>query len=251
MSVGVSVHEGMLSVRSSRVSAWTGSGVASLGRRGATSSRVGRVGVDCETSAIILLRSVKRAMGVGIVGLGMLVVCDAKIGVLGIGCKKKGTPRIEASRYCRCGIVLLEELGGVLAFVDESLDLVDNALAVGCIGYAEPMGCCVEHFDGGSLLVDELVDHERDEELSFQVLHVLGVGEELFEVGFGVLEIVGSEAPNVHGDGCVVGNGDPLSILVLVAYGSVDTHDFSALYDGREVSIGVGGAYAASNGAAF
>lgn len=64
----MSAHEGMLSVRSSIVSAWTGRGLASLGRRVATSSKEGRVGVSCETSAIILLRPVKRAMGVGIVG---------------------------------------------------------------------------------------------------------------------------------------------------------------------------------------
>ena len=58
-----------------------------------------------------------------------------------------------------------EQFVGIDALVDETLDTVDGGLTVGGVGDAEPLRRGVEHLAGGSTLGDELVDHQRDEEL--------------------------------------------------------------------------------------
>ena len=146
---------------------------------------------------------------------------------------------------------LLEEFAGIYPLLYEFLYFLDDAWPVGGVSDAEPLAGGVEHLHGGGILADEFVDHEWDEELRLEVLHVLRVAEELLEISLAVLEIVGSEAPHVHADGCVVVNGDPFPVLVLVADGSVDPHDFRSFHDGGEVPLFVFRADAPCHGAVF
>ena len=76
----------------------------------------------------------------------------------------------------------LKKLVGVNALVDQLLDAVNGVLTIGSIGHTEPLGGGVEHFAGSGAFGDELVDHQGDKELGLQVLHVLGVREELLEI---------------------------------------------------------------------
>ena len=82
--------------------------------------------------------------------------------------------------------------------VNEFLDASNSSVAISCIGNSEPFAGGVEDLTGGCTLGDELVDHQWDKELGFQVLHVLGVAEELAEISLAMLEVVGCEAPHVH-----------------------------------------------------
>ncbi len=90
-------------------------------------------------------------------------------------------------KICRCpdhdGCFQLRRAGGIGSVVYKRLNLVDNALAVSGIGHAKPFAGGVEHFNSRCALVDQLVDHQRNKELSLFVLHILGIRKELFEVG--------------------------------------------------------------------
>ena len=56
----------------------------------------------------------------------------------------------------------------------------------------------IEDLDSRRTVVDELVDHQRDEELGLQVGHVLRIGEERLEVVLAIVEIVGRVTNSYH-----------------------------------------------------
>ena len=120
------------------------------------------------------------------------------------------------------------------------------------ICYAEPLAGGGQYLAGGFASLYQVVYHEGDEELGLQVLLVLGVGEELLEVLFAILEVVGGEAPEVHAAGCIVGDGNPLVVLVEVLNHSVAALYLGALYyAGQEVCLLVVLADAAAYGSAL
>lgn len=67
----------------------------------------------------------------------------------------------------------LEQLVGIFACIDERLYLVNSCLTVGSIGYAEPLGCGIEHLASSLTTIDEGVYHERDEELCLGLVDIL------------------------------------------------------------------------------
>ena len=145
--------------------------------------------------------------------------------------------------------LLSEQFGRIYAFVYQSLDLSHYSIAVGSVSHTKPLAGRVEHLHGSCSIVNQFVHHQRDKELGFEVLHVLRVAEELLEELLAILEIVGCEAPHVHGNGNVFSaNGHPLALLVLVADFTVDTHDFRALNHVRQVTLVVLAAHATSHG---
>lgn len=123
---------------------------------------------------------------------------------------------------------------GICLF-DELLDFGYCGRTVGRIGDTEPLGCSVKNFHRNSAIVDELVHHQGNEELCFQILDVLLVREEVLEVLFTVVEVVGCEAPHIHAHGSIVGYCDPFAFFVLIAYVTVDTHDLGALHNSGQV----------------
>ena len=113
--------------------------------------------------------------------------------------KKKNEGDAMSNPFIQYGYsFLLEQLVGINALVNQLLDALYGSLTVGGVGYAKPLRGGVEHFAGSSTIVDELVDHQRDEELSLQVLHILRVAQELLEILLAILEVVGGEAPYIH-----------------------------------------------------
>ena len=141
----------------------------------------------------------------------------------------------------------LKKLVGVNSLVDQLLDAVNGVLTIGSIGHTEPLGGRVEHFAGSGAFGDELVDHQGDKELGLQVLHVLGVREELLEIFLAVLEIVGGEAPYVHGNGGILVESLPLALLVLELDDTIHAQNLSALNHIGKVAIVVVRAYATSH----
>ena len=147
------------------------------------------------------------------------------------------------------GIRALEQRRGIDTVINELFDALNGAGTVGSVGDAEPLGGGVEDFAGSSAVVDELIHHEGDKELSLEVGHVLRVGEELLEVRLAVGEVVGREAPHIHADGHVSAtHGHPL-FAVLVADLAVDGVNLGALHDVLEVAVGIGVAHAACHAA--
>ena len=147
-----------------------------------------------------------------------------------------------------------EQLVGIDPLIDKLLDAVDGGLTVGSIGDTEPLGGGVKHFAGGRAVVDELVDHQRDEELCLEVLHVLRVAEELLEIGFRIVEIVGCEAPHIHRYRHVLFKGLPFALFVLVADGVALvglTQDLGTLYYIRQMALLVVGTDATGHAAVF
>ena len=63
-----------------------------------------------------------------------------------------------------------------------------------------------------------------------------------------MLEVIRCEAPNVHGNRSIVAYSNPLALLVLVRYLTVDTHDLGTLYTGSQVLLSILRADAASYG---
>ena len=94
--------------------------------------------------------------------------------------------------------MLLEQFLRINTIVDELLYLSYNTGTVGSVCYAEPLTGCIKHLYGSSLIIDQFVYHQWDEELCLQIFHVLRVRKELFEVLLAILKIVGSEAPHIH-----------------------------------------------------
>ena len=71
---------------------------------------------------------------------------------------------------------------------------------VGCVCHAKPFGVGVEDLDGSFSGIDQRVHCQRNEEFAFGSVDVLV--EEFLEFALGIFEIVGSEAPQVHGHRC-------------------------------------------------
>ena len=90
----------------------------------------------------------------------------------------------------------LEHFFGIYALFAQLLEFCYYLGTVLGIGYAKPLGGGVEDFAGGGAVLDEFVNHEGNEELALEVLHVLRVAEESFEILFAVLEVVGCKAPD-------------------------------------------------------
>ncbi len=101
---------------------------------------------------------------------------------------------------------LAEERRGIGAAGDELGDGLDDAGFVVFVGDAEPGGVGGEHRDGGLAVFDHVVNEERDVPFGFGVVDV--VVEPLGEAGLHGVEELGGEAPEVHGDAFVTGEGD-------------------------------------------
>lgn len=93
---------------------------------------------------------------------------------------------------------LFPEVLGIDAGVDELTDAADDVWAVFLVGDTEPLGVAIQHFEAGLVLVDELVDAQRDEELGLGVGHIGRVGEELLKETFRLVEKVRGESEQVH-----------------------------------------------------
>ena len=78
-------------------------------------------------------------------------------------------------------------------------EFLHNRWTVGAVCYAEPFRIGVEHAYGGFASVYEGINAQWDEELGLRRVYVLV--EELAEFALGVVEEVGSEAPEVHRHG--------------------------------------------------
>ena len=134
----------------------------------------------------------------------------------------------------------LKQLFRVFSCCYQGGNLFYCSFTVGSVCYTEPFAGSVEHFYRSGTFVDELIHHQRDEELGLQVGHVLRIGEERLEVVLAIVEIVGRESPYVHRDRRVVGRRHPLVVVVLILHGAVPALYLRALHDGGQVALGVG-----------
>ncbi len=107
--------------------------------------------------------------------------------------------------------------------------LLNHIGAILGISNAKPLACSVKNLAGCLASLYEVVDHQGDKELALQILNVLGVAEELLKVSFAMLEIVGGEAPEVHGNGGGVGDADPLAVVVEILHNAIVTLYLRAL----------------------
>ena len=115
------------------------------------------------------------------------------------------------------------------------------------IRHAEPLGSGVENLASGLTLADKVVDHEGNEEFALEVLDVLGIGEECLEELVGVSEVVGREAPEIHGHGRGVGDRYPLVVLIEILHRAVVPFDLGAFHDRSQVVLLVDFAHAAAH----
>jgi len=146
----------------------------------------------------------------------------------------------------------LEHLVRILTCLVEGCQLGNYLGTVLGIGHAEPLAGGVEHFASCLALLDEVIDHERNEELALEVGLVLRVGEEHLEILLAICEVVGSEAPEVHADRSRVGDANPLVVLVEILHHAIVTLYLGALYNASEqVCLLVVLADAAANGTAL
>lgn len=131
----------------------------------------------------------------------------------------------------------LEHLFGVNTIGTEFGKLGHDFGTIFGIGDAEPLGSGVEYLASGLTLADEVVDHEGDEEFALEVLDVLGIGEEGLEKLIGVSEVVGGEAPEIHGHGRGVGDRYPLVVLIEILHRAVVPFDLGAFHDRSQVVL--------------
>ena len=125
----------------------------------------------------------------------------------------------------------LEHLFGVHTVSSEFGELGHYFGTIFGIGDAEPLGSGVEYLASGLSLADKVVDHEGDEEFALEVLHVLRIRKEGLEELIGVSEVVGREAPEIHGHGRGVGDRYPLVVLIEILHRAVVTFDLGAFHD--------------------
>ena len=88
--------------------------------------------------------------------------------------------RLPPSCFIEYISILLEQWAWINASVNKLLELGNDSRTVGCVCYAKPAAWSVEHLACSLASLDELIDHERDEELALELLAVLG--EETLEV---------------------------------------------------------------------
>ena len=128
-----------------------------------------------------------------------------------------------------------EQLIGINALVDELLDAGHRFFAVSSIGYAKPFRSRIKHLTGGCSFGDEFVDHQGNEELSFHILHVLRITQELLEILLTILEIVRGKAPDIHRYRSILVQSLPLALLVLELDGTFLAQNLRTLNDIRQV----------------
>ena len=75
-------------------------------------------------------------------------------------------------------------------------EFLDHSGAVGAVRDTKPLGISVKHFYSGFLAVDKSVDAEGDEQFGLWGVDV--AVEEFFEFTLAVVEVIGSEAPQIH-----------------------------------------------------
>ena len=147
---------------------------------------------------------------------------------------------------------LSEHLVGILAGIVKSLQLGNNLGTVLGICHTKPLARGVEHLTGGLTRVDEMVHHQRNEELALEVGLILRVLQEIDEILLRIVEVVGSEAPEVHRNGSGVGNAYPLVVLIEILHHTVVTLYLGALHNrGQMMCLLVVLADTATHGAAL
>ena len=125
----------------------------------------------------------------------------------------------------------LEHFLGVDSVGTEFDELGHHVGTIFGIGDAEPLGSGVEHLARGLSLADKVVDHKGNEEFALEILHVLRIRKEGLEELVGVSEVIGREAPEIHGHGRGIGNGYPLVVLIEILHRAVVALDLGAFYD--------------------
>ena len=125
----------------------------------------------------------------------------------------------------------LEHLFGVDSVGTEFGELCHHVGTVFGIRHAEPLGSGVEYLASGLSLADKVVDHEGNKEFALEILHVLRIRKEGLEELIGVSEVIGREAPEIHGHGRGIGNRYPLVVLIEILHRAVVALDLGAFYD--------------------
>lgn len=69
----------------------------------------------------------------------------------------------------------LKHLLRIYAVIGKLLKLSHYVRTVLWIGHSEPLACRVKHLACCRTVMDEFVNHERDEELALEILHILRV----------------------------------------------------------------------------
>ncbi len=100
-----------------------------------------------------------------------------------------GAPRIVSLR-------LSEEFFGIGAVGMELCEFLNHSRTVGGICHTEPYAVGVKHLYACFARLDQCVDRQRDEEFALGGVYV--AVKEPAEFAFAVIEIVGSEAPEIH-----------------------------------------------------
>ena len=125
----------------------------------------------------------------------------------------------------------LEHLFGVNTVGTEFGKLCHHVGAIFGIRHTEPLGSGVEYLASSLTLADKVVDHEGNEEFALEILHILRIRKEGLEELVGVSEVIGREAPEIHGHGRGIGNGYPLVVLIEILHRAVVALDLGAFYD--------------------
>ena len=141
----------------------------------------------------------------------------------------------------------LEHFLGVDSVGAEFGELGHHFGTVFWIRHTEPLGSGVEHLASGLTLADEVVDHKGNEEFALEVLDVLGIRKEGLEELVGVSEVVGREAPEIHGHGRGVGDRYPLVVLIEILHRAVVPFDLGAFHDRSQMVLLVDFAHAAAH----
>ena len=132
--------------------------------------------------------------------------------------------------------VCLEQFSRIFACIDQCLDFIYYFLAVFRIGDAEPFAGSIQYFDRSSLVTDQFIYHQRNEEFALQVFHVLRITQKSLDEFLALSEVIRSEAPEVHAYRSRVGGSCPFAVVVDVFHFSVDTLDFST-FDNRSQQL--------------
>ena len=141
--------------------------------------------------------------------------------------RSKGLSRLNMANLQRG----LEHLFGVDSVGTEFGKLCYHLGAIFWICHAEPLGSGVEYLASSLTLADKVVDHEGNKEFALEVLRVFRIRKEGLEELVGVSEVIGREAPEIHGHGRGIGNGYPLVVLIEVLHRAVVALDLGAFYD--------------------
>lgn len=131
----------------------------------------------------------------------------------------------------------LEHLFGINTVGTEFGELGHHFGTVFGIRHTEPLRSGVEHLASGLSLADKVVDHEGNKEFALEILHVFRIRKEGLEELVGVSEVVGGEAPEIHGHGRGVGNRYPLVVLIEILHRAVVPFDLGAFHDRSQMVL--------------